>query len=133
MLPLCKEEKIAVTPYSPLAAGRLARDWSETTTRYETDPIAKQKYDATADADKMVVERVAEVAEKHGVPRAHVALAWLLHNEPVVAPIIGATKVRHLEGAVGSLSVQLTPDEVEYLEEPYVPHPIVGLIPYGGQ
>jgi aryl-alcohol dehydrogenase-like predicted oxidoreductase len=133
MLPLCREEKIAVTPYSPLASGRLARDWSETTTRYETDPIAKTKYDATAEADKLVVERVAAVAEKHAVPRAHIALAWLLQKEPVVAPVIGATKIPHLESAAESLSVQLTSEEVAYLEEPYVPHPIVGLIPYGGQ
>jgi len=133
MLPLCKEGKIAVTPYSPLASGRLARDWAETTKRLETDPIAKRKYDATADADKLVVERLAEVAEKHGVPRAQIALAWLLQKEPVVAPVIGATKIPHLESAVESLSVQLTPEEVAYLEEPYVPHPIVGLIPYGGQ
>ena len=133
MLPLCKEEKIAVTPYSPLASGRLARDWAETTKRLETDPIAKRKYDATADADKLVVERLAEVAEKHGVPRAQIALAWLLQKEPVVAPVIGATKIPHLESAVESLSVQLTPEEVAYLEEPYVPHPIVGVIPYGGQ
>jgi aryl-alcohol dehydrogenase-like predicted oxidoreductase len=111
----------------------LARDWTETTKRYETDPIAKRKYDATAEADKMVVERLAEVAEKHGVPRAQIALAWLLQKEPVVAPVIGATKIPHLESAVESLSVQLTPEEVAYLEEPYVPHPIVGLIPYGGQ
>ena len=133
MMPLCKEEKIAVTPYSPLASGRLARDWAESTERYETDPIAKMKYGATADADKMVVERVAEVAEKRGVPRAHIALAWLLQKEPVVAPVIGATKIIHLESAVESLSVQLSPEEMAYMEEPYVPHPIVGLIPYGGQ
>jgi aryl-alcohol dehydrogenase-like predicted oxidoreductase len=133
MLPLCIEEKIAVTPYSPLASGRLARDWAETTKRGETDPIAKRKYDATAEADKMVVERVAEVAEKHGVPMAHISLAWLLQNGPVVAPVIGATKIAHLESAVESLSIQLTPEDVAYLEEPYVPHPVVGLIPYGGQ
>jgi aryl-alcohol dehydrogenase-like predicted oxidoreductase len=133
MLPLCVEEKIAVTPYSPLASGRLARDWAESTERYETDPIAKEKYGATAEADKMVVERVAEVAEKRAVPRAHISLAWLLQKEPVVAPIIGATKITHLESAVESLSVKLTPEEVAYLEEPYVPHPIVGLIPYPAQ
>lgn len=92
MLPLCVEEKIAVTPYSPLASGRLARDWAETTTRLETDPIARQKYDATAVADKIVVARVAEVAANHGVPMAHIALAWLRHKNPVVAPVIGATK-----------------------------------------
>jgi aryl-alcohol dehydrogenase-like predicted oxidoreductase len=124
------EIPVAVTPYSPLASGRLARDWSESTERYETDPIAKMKYGATAEADKMVVERVAEVAGKHGVPRAHVSLAWLLQVEPVVAPVIGATKIAHLESAVESLTVQLTPEEVAYLEEPYVPHLIVGLIPH---
>ena len=126
MLPLCKEEKIGVTPYSPLASGRLTRDWSETTHRSETDQILKSKYDATADADKFVVERVAAIAEKHGVPRFHIALAWLLQKEPVTAPIIGATKISHLEDAVGALSVKLTPDEIAYLEEPYVPHSIVG-------
>jgi aryl-alcohol dehydrogenase-like predicted oxidoreductase len=133
MMPLCDEEKIAVTPYSPLASGRLARAWSETTQRLETDPIARQKYDATADADRLVVERVTKVAADHGVPMAHIALAWLLHRNAVVAPVIGATKISHVESAVESLSVQLTPEDVAYLEEPYAPHPLVGLIPYGGQ
>ena len=132
MMPLCQEEKIAVTPYSPLASGRLARAWAETTTRLETDQIAMSKYDATADADKLVVERVSEVAEKHAVPRSHIALAWLLQKNSVVAPVIGATKIQHLESAIESLAVQLTAEEVAYLEEPYVPHPIVGLIPYSG-
>jgi 1-deoxyxylulose-5-phosphate synthase len=126
MLPLCKEEKIGVTPYSPLASGRLTRDWSETTQRSETDFILKSKYDATADADRYVVERVAELAEKHGVPRIQIALAWLLQKELVTAPIIGATKISHLEGAVASLTVKLTPEEMAFLEEPYVPHPIIG-------
>jgi aryl-alcohol dehydrogenase-like predicted oxidoreductase len=133
MMPLCIEEKIAVTPYSPLASGRLARDWSETTQRLETDPIAKQKYDTTAEADKIVIERVAEIAEKHAVPRAHVSLAWMLQKAPVVAPVIGATKISHLESAVEATLIQLTPEDFAYLEEPYVPHPIVGLIPYGSQ
>ena len=126
MMPLCREEKIASTPYSPLASGRLARDWSETTQRLETDPIAKQKYDATADADKLVVERVAEIAEKHGVPRAQIAIAWLLHKTPVVAPVIGATKITHLDSPVEAVSIRLTPEEITYLEAPYVPHEIVG-------
>ncbi|MFC0027392.1 aldo/keto reductase [Neobacillus cucumis] len=126
MLPLCKEEGIGVTPYSPLASGRLTRDWSETTHRSETDQIQKSKYDATADADRLVVERVAAMAEKYGVPRIHIALAWLLQKEPVPAPIIGATKISHLEDAVGALSVKLTTEEIAFLEEPYVPHPIVG-------
>jgi aryl-alcohol dehydrogenase-like predicted oxidoreductase len=133
MMPLCIEEGIAVTPYSPLASGRLARDVSESSQRLETDPIAKQKYDATADSDRRVIERVAEVAERYGVPRAHVSLAWMLQKAAVVAPVIGATKMSHLESAVGALSVKLTAEDMAYLEEAYVPHPLVGLIPYGGQ
>ena len=127
MLPLCREEKIGVIPYSPLASGRLTRDWSsESTLRSETDQIAKTKYDATAEADRQIVERVAELADKHEVPRVHIALAWLMQKKPVTAPIIGATKIRHLEDAVGAFSVTLAEDEVTYLEEPYAPHSIVG-------
>ena len=127
MLPLCRAEKIGVTPYSPLASGRLTRDWSsESSLRAETDQIAKSKYDATAETDRQVVERVAELAQKYSVPRVHIALAWLLQIEPVTAPIIGATKISHLEDAVGALSVKLTQEDVAYLEEPYVPHRIVG-------
>src|SRR5580658_7889268 len=104
MLPLCREEKIGVIPYSPLASGRLTRDWSsERTHRSETDQIAKSKYDATAETDRQVIERVAEIAEKRGVPRVHLALAWLLQKKPVTAPIVGATKITHLEDAVGAL------------------------------
>ena len=99
---------------------------SENTLRSETDQIQKMKYDATVETDQRVVERVAEVAEKHGVLRVHIALAWLLQKEPVTAPIIGATKISHLEDAVGALSVRLTQEDVAYLEEPYVPHNIVG-------
>ena len=128
MLPLCRDQKIGVTPYSPLASGRLTRDWttSESTLRSETDAIAKSKYDATAETDQRVVERVAELAEKYGVLRAHIALAWLLQKDPVTAPIIGATKISHLEDAVGALAVKLSPEDVAYLEELYVPHRIVG-------
>ncbi len=127
MLPLCREEGIGVTPYSPLASGRLTRDWSaESTLRSETDQIAKSKYDATAETDRQIVERVAEVAEQRGVPRAHIALAWLLQKQPVTAPIVGATKTTHLDAALGALSVKLSQDEVTYLEEPYVPHSVVG-------
>ena len=126
MLPLCKEEKIGVIPYSPLASGRLTRDWEESTHRSETDQAQKAKYDGTADNDRLVVERVAEVAEKHGVPRVQIALAWLLQKDPITAPIVGATKISHLEDAVSALSVTLTSEEVDFLEEPYVPHPISG-------
>ena len=127
MLPLCRAEGIGVIPYSPLAAGRLTRDISaESTLRSETDEIAKKKYDATAETDQQVVKRVAEIAERYGVPRVHIALAWLLQKSPVTAPIIGATKISHLEDAVGALSVRLTSEEVAHLEEPYTPHRIVG-------
>src|ERR1041385_493103 len=113
MLPLCREEKIGVIPYSPLASGRLTRARAaESTLRSETDQVQKMKYDATAETDQQIVDRVAEVAEKHGVPRVHIALAWLLPKEPVTAPIVGATKTSHLEDAVGSLSVKMTPEEV---------------------
>lgn len=127
MLPLCCAEQIGVLPYSPLASGRLTRDWSaEQTLRSETDEIARGKYDATAETDRQVVSRVAELAEQHGVPRAHIALAWLLQKQPVTAPLVGATKISHLEAAIGALSVKLTQQEVDYLEAPYTPHPIVG-------
>jgi aryl-alcohol dehydrogenase-like predicted oxidoreductase len=127
MLPLCREEGIGVTPYSPLAAGRLTRDWSsEGTARSASDQIVKGKYDATADTDKLVVERVAEIAANHGVGRLHIALAWLLQVEPVTAPIVGATRAGHLEEAVKALAVTLSADEIAYLEEPYVPHAVVG-------
>ena len=127
MLPLCREEKIGVIPYSPLAAGRLTRDWTvESTLRSETDQIAKAKYDSTTDTDRQVVERVAEIAARYGATRTHIALAWLLQKEPVAAPIIGATKISHLEDALGALSIKLTPEDVAYLEEPYVSHRIIG-------
>lgn len=129
MLPLCRDQKIGSIPYSPLASGRLTRDWSsETTLRSETDQIQKSKYDASAEMDKQVVERVAELAKKHGASRTHISLAWLLQKEPVTAPIVGATKISHLEEAIGALSIKLTQEEVKYLEELYVPHRIVGHI-----
>ena len=127
MLPFCRDEKIGVTPYSPLASGRLTREWdSEKTMRSETDQIQKMKYDDAADSDRPVVERVAELAKKYGASRAHIALAWLLQKDPVTAPIIGATKISHLEEAIGAFAVKLTPEDVTYLEEPYQPHRIVG-------
>jgi len=128
MLPLCKAEKIGVIPYSPLASGRLTRDAAETTHRSETDQTQKSKYDATAPTDRLIIERAAALAEKHGVLRSQIALAWLLQKEPVCAPIIGATKLAHLEDAAAALSVALSPEEVAFLEEPYVPHPVVGAL-----
>jgi 1-deoxyxylulose-5-phosphate synthase len=126
MLPLCKEEKIGVIPWSPLAKGRLTRDWEETTHRSENDEIGQKFFPITSDSDRKVVERVAELAAKRGIPRAQIALAWLLQKEPVTSPIIGATKMSHLEDAVTALSISLTPDEIAFLEEPYVPHSVLG-------
>ncbi|WP_379127428.1 aldo/keto reductase [Paenibacillus sp. sgz500958] len=126
MLPLCKAEKIGVIPYSPLASGRLTRDPEQSTYRSETDQIQKSKYDATAETDRQIVERVASIAAERGVPRVQVALAWLLQKDPVTAPIFGATKITHLEDADAARSLKLTPEEIASLEEPYVPHPISG-------
>lgn len=128
MLPLCQSEKIGVIPYSPLASGRLTRDWSETTQRSETDMVQKSKYDATADADRLIVERLAGIAEERGIPRVQVALAWLLQKDPITAPIVGATKISHLEDAAAALTVKLTPEEMASLEEPYIPHRVVGAL-----
>lgn len=128
MLPLCQEEKIGITPYSPLASGRLTRDVSTVTHRSDTDVIQRSKYDATMDADRLIIERVATIAETRGITRTQVALAWLLQQDTVTSPIVGATKTRHLDEAVGALAVTLTPDEIASLEEPYVPHAVVGAI-----
>lgn len=126
MLPLCKEEGIGVIPWSPLARGKLTRDWDDSSYRAETDEFGKFLYSKTQEADRVVVERVAELAQNHGVPRAQIALAWILQKDPVTAPIIGTTKMSHLDDAVASLSIELTSEEIERLEEPYVPHPILG-------
>ena len=127
MLPLCRDRGIASTPYSPLASGRLIRDpGQEGTRRSESDQIQRSKYDATADADKVIIEEVARIAETRGVERAQVALAWLLAKDPVAAPIVGATKTSHLDTAIGALDIRLSDDEMDALESPYVPHPVVG-------
>ncbi|MET3091929.1 aldo/keto reductase [Enterococcus casseliflavus] len=126
MMPLCADQKIAVTPYSPLAAGRLTRDWGAETKRYLTDKTANQKYDKTMEQDREIVARVAQIADKHQSKRAQIALAWLLQKEQVVAPIIGATKESHLLDALLALDLKLTAEEIAYLEEPYLPHAVVG-------
>ncbi|MEK5279841.1 MULTISPECIES: aldo/keto reductase [Paenibacillus] len=126
MLPLCREEGIGVIPWSPLAKGRLTRDWNEQTARSEIDEVGKAFYAKMAEADRKVVEVVTEIAAKRGIPRAQVALAWVLQKESVTSPIIGATKPNHLEDAVAALSVKLESSEIARLEEPYVPHPVIG-------
>ncbi|MNI57372.1 L-glyceraldehyde 3-phosphate reductase [compost metagenome] len=126
MLPLCTDQKIAVIPYSPYAKGRLTRDWQESTHRSETDQVQKSQYGPHEAADRVVVERVASVAEARGVSRAQVALAWILAKDPVTAPIIGVTKLPQLDDAIAALSLSLTSEEIAYLEEPYIPHPYIG-------
>ncbi|WBO21917.1 aldo/keto reductase [Sphingomonas abietis] len=126
MLPLCEAEGVGVIPWSPLARGRLTRDWDETTGRSETDQFGKTLYAHTADADRKVVETVAAIAQERGVPRAQVALAWVLDKPEVSAPIVGASKPGHLDDAIAALDLELSDDEIARLEAPYVPHAVVG-------
>lgn len=126
MLPLCKAEGIAVIPWSPLARGRLTRDWDETSARSETDEFGKTLYAGTEDADKKVVSAVAKIAEQRKLPRAQIALAWVLTK--VTSPIVGATKASHLDDAVASLQIKLSDDEIAALEAPYIPHRVMGFV-----
>jgi len=127
MLPLCQAEGIAVIPWSPLARGRLARPWqAEKTKRFETDRFGKSLYSQTEAVDRKVVDRLGQMAEQRGVPRAALALAWMLGKPTITAPIVGATKPHHLQEAVAALSLRLEPEEVASLEEAYTPHPVVG-------
>lgn len=126
MAPYCAEENIAMTPYSALAGGRLARHPGETTKRYEEDSYARFKYDATAEQDGEIIRRVAELAEKHGVSMTEISLAWLLTK--VTAPVVGMTKSEQIEGAVKAVDLELNAEELAYLEEPYIPHRLVGVM-----
>ena len=126
MVPYCQEEGIALTPYSALASGRLSRKPGETSERLEKDAYAKFKYDATAQQDGIIIERVAETAEKRGVTMTEVSLAWLLTR--VASPVVGATKFHHVDGAVKATELELTEDEIACLEAPYVPHPLTGVM-----
>lgn len=125
MMGLCADQGVGVIPWSPLARGKLTRDWDETTARSETDNFGKTLYGAIA-SDKAVVEKVAEVAAARGVSRATVALAWMLSKSFITAPIIGASKPHHLEDAMAALSFELTTEEIAALEAPYIPHPVLG-------
>jgi aryl-alcohol dehydrogenase-like predicted oxidoreductase len=126
MLPLCAAEGIGVIPWSPQARGKLTRDWNYTSIRTETDEAFGRLFGKTEDADRKVVDRVAQVAAARGIPRAQVALAWLLAKPVITAPIVGATKLQHLDDALASVGVKLSEDEMALLEEPYVPHAVVG-------
>lgn len=126
MLPLCLDQGIAVVPWSPLARGRLTRDWDDISERSKTDAFGSTLYTQAVDADKKIVEEVARIAKARGVPRAQVALAWVAQKRGVTAPIVGASKPQHLTDAVAALSLRLTEDEIKALEAPYVPHGIAG-------
>ena len=126
MAKLCQEENIAMTPYSALAGGRLAKHPGETSKRLQEDSYAHLKYDATAEQDRVIIDRVAQLAEKHHVSMTEISLAWLLTK--VTAPVVGATKLHHIEGAAKSTQLDLTSDELAFLEEPYVPHNLVGVM-----
>jgi 1-deoxyxylulose-5-phosphate synthase len=126
MLPLCTAEGIGVIPWSPQARGKLSRDWDYTSIRTETDAAFERLFAGTEKADRKVADRVAEVAKARGIPRAQVALAWLLSKPVITAPIVGATKLHHLDDAIASVEVSLSAAEIGALEEPYVPHAVVG-------
>ena len=126
MAQLCAEDNIAMTPYSALAGGRLSKHPGETSKRLEEDSYAKLKYDATAQQDGEIIRRVAELADRRGVAMTEISLAWLLTK--VTAPVVGATKLHHIEGAAKAVDLVLTAEELAYLEEPYVPHALVGVM-----
>ena len=126
MAPFCREENIAMTPYSSLAGGRLSKHPGETSRRLQEDSYAQMKYGGMAAQDAPIIRRVAELAERHGVSMTEVSLAWLLTK--VTAPVVGATKLHHIEGAAKAVDLGLTGEECAYLEEPYVPHPLVGVM-----
>ncbi len=126
MLPLCRDRKIAVTPHSPMAGGKLTRDLNVHTLRGDTDEIIKLKYGHSEEKDRIIIQRVAEIAEKRNIKKAQVALSWVLQKDGVTAPVIGAAKDYHIADAIDALKVVLSKEEVTYLEEAYVPHEVVG-------
>ena len=126
MAKLCAEDNIAMTPYSSLAGGRLSKHPGETSKRLKEDSYARFKYDATAKQDQLIIDRIAELAEKRDVSMTEIALAWVLTK--VTAPVVGATRLHHIEGAAKAVELKLIPEEIAYLEEPYVPHNLVGVM-----
>lgn len=128
LIPICRETGVSLMPYSPLASGHLARaQWESSSLRAVTDKVAKGKYDKTRDSDMLIVNRVNELAQKYGCKMSQIALAWHF-AKGVASPIVGATKAKYLDEAVGAVDIELTQDDINYLEEVYVPHPIVGAI-----
>ena len=126
MVPFCQEDNIALTPYSALAGGRLSKHRGETSKRLSEDSYAQLKYGDTAAQDQVIIDRVAEIAEKRGVTMTEISLAWLLTK--VTSPVVGATRFHHVEGAANAVDLELTAEELAYLEEPYIPHKLVGVM-----
>jgi aryl-alcohol dehydrogenase-like predicted oxidoreductase len=126
MLPLCLSEGVGANPWSPLARGRLTRPWSDepTTERAKTDAFGIELFERTAAIDKPVIDRLTELAQERELPASQIALAWMLRNPAIAAPIVGATKIAHLDDAVAALSIELSSGEIDRLEEPYQPHPL---------
>ena len=126
MAPLCRADNIAMTPYSSLAGGRLSKRPGETSKRLQEDSYGHGKYDSTAEQDALIIKRVAELADRHGVTMTEISLTWLLSK--VTAPVVGATKFHHIEGAAKAVDLSLSDEELVYLEECYIPHRLVGVM-----
>lgn len=128
MIPLCQDRKVALTPWSPLAGGRLAHPWGTQTARVKIDEVSKWVWDGTNALDKVVVDNVQRLAEAKGLPMSQLALAWMLSKPWITAPIVGTTSIRHVEDAVAALNIELSPEDIQALEAPYAPHPVLGMM-----
>ena len=128
MIPLCQDRKIALTPWSPLAGGRLAHAWGTVTPRVEIDEVSKWVWDSTNSLDKVVIDNVEQMARTRGISMAQMSLAWMLSKPYITSPIVGTTAVAHVEEAVAALDIRLSEEEVQALEKPYVPHPVLGMM-----
>ncbi|MCZ8158557.1 MAG: aldo/keto reductase [Rhizobiaceae bacterium] len=128
MIPLCKDRKIALTPWSPLAGGRLSHPWGTLTPRVKIDEVSKWVWDGTNDLDKIVIDNVEKLAQARGISMARMSLAWMLSKPYVTAPIVGTTAIKHVEDAVEALNIQLSEEEIQALEQPYVAHPVLGMM-----
>lgn len=128
MIPLCRDRKIALTPWSPLAGGRLSHPWGTVTPRVKIDEVSKLVWDGTNDLDKVVIDNVEAMARARGISMGQMSLAWMLGKPYVTAPIVGTTAIEHVEEAVAALDIHLSDEEVQALEKPYVIHPVLGMM-----
>ena len=128
MIPLCQDRKVALTPWSPLAGGRLAHPWGTQTARVKIDEVSKWVWDGTNALDKVVVDNVQRLAEAKGLPMSQLALAWMLSKPWITAPIVGTTSIKHVEDAVAALDIVLSPEDIQALEAPYALHPVLGMM-----